>query len=90
MMAITIAISACGKKNKVDNPVEEVATEVEEDKADEVVEKLSEADESRLKFEAFIAGDEKVKEVLLSFRRTLQKMARSECRKSSLTTFDYV
>ena len=33
---------------------------------------------------------EKVKEVLLSFRRTLQETARSECRKSSLATFDYV
>lgn len=60
MMTITIAISACGKKNIVDSPVEEVVTEVEEDKADEVVEKLNEADESGLKFEAFIAGDEKV------------------------------
>ena len=33
---------------------------------------------------------EKVKEVLLSFRRTLQETARSECRESRLTTFDYV
>ena len=33
---------------------------------------------------------EKVKEVLLSFRRTLQKNARSECIKSSHTAFDYV
>lgn len=33
---------------------------------------------------------EKVKEVLLSFRRNLQKNARSECIKSSMTTFDYV
>lgn len=33
---------------------------------------------------------EKVKEVLLSFRRTLQETARSECIKSSVTTFDYV
>ena len=33
---------------------------------------------------------EKVKEVLLSFRRTLQETARSECREGSLTTFDYV
>ena len=33
---------------------------------------------------------EKVKEVLLSFRRNLQKNARSECTKSSVTTFDYV
>lgn len=32
----------------------------------------------------------KVKEVLLSFRRTLQETARSECKDSSLTTFDYV
>ena len=29
---------------------------------------------------------EKVKEVLLSFRRNLQEMARSECRESILTT----
>ena len=33
---------------------------------------------------------EKVKEVLLSFRRNLQETARSECRESSVTTFDYV
>ena len=33
---------------------------------------------------------EKVKEVLLSFRRTLQETARSECREGSVTTFDYV
>ena len=33
---------------------------------------------------------EKVKEVLLSFRRTLQETARSECTESSVTTFDYI
>ena len=33
---------------------------------------------------------EKVKEVLLSFRRNLQENARSECIESSITTFDYV
>ena len=33
---------------------------------------------------------EKVKEVLLSFRRNLQYNARSECTESSLTTFDYI
>lgn len=33
---------------------------------------------------------EKVKEVLLSFRRDLQENARSECTESRLTTFDYV
>ena len=33
---------------------------------------------------------EKVKEVLLSFRRNLQETARSERTRSSLTTFDYV
>ena len=33
---------------------------------------------------------EKVKEVLLSFRRNLQDNARSECIESRLTTFDYV
>ena len=33
---------------------------------------------------------EKVKEVLLSFRRNLQATARSECKESSVTTFDYV
>ena len=33
---------------------------------------------------------EKVKEVLLSFRRNLQDNAMSECRESRLTTFDYV
>ena len=33
---------------------------------------------------------EKVKEVLLSFRRTLQETERSECTKSSVATFDYV
>lgn len=33
---------------------------------------------------------EKVKEVLLSFRRNLQETARSECIEGSLTTFDYI
>lgn len=33
---------------------------------------------------------EKVKEVLLSFRRTLQETARSECIQSSMITFEYV
>ena len=33
---------------------------------------------------------EKVKEVLLSFRRNLQDNARSECIEGSMTTFDYV
>ena len=33
---------------------------------------------------------EKVKEVLLSFRRNLQENARSECIESSVTTFEYV
>ena len=32
---------------------------------------------------------EKIKEVLLSFRRSLQNVE-SECRESRLTTFDYV
>ena len=33
---------------------------------------------------------EKVKEVLLSFRRNLQENARSECIESGMTTFDYI
>ena len=33
---------------------------------------------------------EKLKEVLLSFRRTLQETARSEYTESSVTAFDYV
>ena len=33
---------------------------------------------------------EKVKEVLLSFRRNLQENVRSECIEGSMTTFDYV
>ena len=33
---------------------------------------------------------EKVKEVLLSFRRNLQENARSKCIESSMTTFNYV
>lgn len=33
---------------------------------------------------------EKVKEVLLSFRRTLQENARSECSESGHPTFDYI
>ena len=33
---------------------------------------------------------EKVKEVLLSFRRNLQKNARSERTNCSVTTFDYI
>ena len=33
---------------------------------------------------------EKVKEVLLSFRRNLQNNARSECIESSMTAFDYI
>lgn len=60
MMAITIAISACGKKNKVDNPVEEVVTEAETGVADEAVEEISESDVAMIKYEAFLAGDEKV------------------------------
>ena len=41
-------------------------------------------------FEAKKLKREKVKEVLLSFRRNLQEKARSECVESSLTTFEYV
>jgi hypothetical protein len=41
-------------------------------------------------FEPKVLKREKVKEVLLSFRRTLIEKSRSECRKSSLTTFEYV
>ena len=41
IMAITIAISACGKKNKFDNSVEEVVTEAETGVADEAVEEIS-------------------------------------------------
>ena len=33
---------------------------------------------------------EKVKEVLLLFRRDLQENARSECTESRLTTFNYI
>ena len=33
---------------------------------------------------------EKVKDVLLSFRRALQENARSECSGSGVVTFDYV
>ena len=33
--------------------------------------------------------EKKVKEVLLSFRRNLQKVG-SECRECSMTTFDYI
>ena len=33
---------------------------------------------------------EKVKDVLLSFRRNLQENARSECIESGHTTFDYI
>ena len=40
-------------------------------------------------FEPRILKREKVKEVLLSFRRSLQNVG-SECTKSSLATFDYV
>ena len=59
-MAITIAISACGKKNKFDNSVEEVVTEAETGVADEAVEEISESDAAMIKYEAFLAGDEKV------------------------------
>ena len=41
-------------------------------------------------FEAKNLKREKVKDVLLSFRRNLQENARSERTKSSLTTFEYV
>ena len=41
-------------------------------------------------FEPKTLKREKVKEVLLSFRRNLQENARSECIESRLTTFDYV
>lgn len=62
-MAITIVSSGCGKKNIVEEPVEEVAIEVEEDGDEmvaEVVEEINEADKTMLKYEAFLAGDEKV------------------------------
>ena len=45
--------------------------------------KKEEAEKKKLK-------REKVKEVLLSFRRNLQGTARSECTESRLITFDYV
>ena len=60
IMAITIAISACGRKNKFDNSVEEVVTEAETGVADEAVEEISESDAAMIKYEAFLAGDEKV------------------------------
>lgn len=64
IIAIAIAISACGKKNKDENPVEEVTVEEEtaaEETAVEVaVEEMNEADAAMLKYEAFLAGDEKV------------------------------
>ena len=41
-------------------------------------------------FESKKLKREKVKEVLLSFRRNLQENAGSECREGRLTTFDYV
>ena len=41
-------------------------------------------------FEPKKLSHEKVKEVLLSFRRNLQDNAGSECTESRLTTFDYV
>ena len=41
-------------------------------------------------FESKKLKREKVKEVLLSFRRNLQENTRSECREGRLTTFDYV
>ena len=41
-------------------------------------------------FESRKLKREKVKEVLLSFRRNLQDNARSECIESSVTTFEYV
>lgn len=63
-MAITIAISACGKKNKVDNPVEEATTVAEvadEIDAEEAAEEdASEAETARIMYEAFLAGNEKV------------------------------
>ena len=41
-------------------------------------------------FEPHKLKREKVKEVLLSFRRNLQENARSECIESSHATFDYI
>lgn len=41
-------------------------------------------------FEPMKLKREKVKEVLLSFRRNLQEYARSECIESGHPTFDYV
>ena len=40
-------------------------------------------------YEPKVLKREKVKEVLLSFRRSLQNVG-SECIESSITTFDYV
>ena len=64
MIAITIAVSACGKKDKAENQVKEVTTEVEEankeEEADVAVEDVNEYDVAISKYEAFLAGDEKV------------------------------
>lgn len=69
MMVMTLAISACGKKNKVEPPVEEVSTEkditdtktaTEETSAPAMAEEVNEADVAMQKYEAFLAGDEKV------------------------------
>lgn len=66
MVALATIISACGAKDSAENSVEEVVTQAENDDeiiADEVVEaveELNEADAAKLKYEAFLAGEEKV------------------------------
>lgn len=66
MVALATIISACGAKDSAENSVEEVVTQAENDDeiiVDEVVEaveELNEADAAKLKYEAFLAGEEKV------------------------------
>lgn len=64
MIAITITISAYGKKDKAENQAQEAITKAEEANKEEIVEEtvedVSEADTASFKYESFLAGDEKV------------------------------
>lgn len=68
IIVLTVLVSGCGKKNKVENPVEEVIAEAEADKeetvvhetVDEAIGEANETDKAMLKYEAFLAGEEKV------------------------------
>ncbi len=63
-MALSFAISACGAKDNVDSLEKNIANETKTSDSlltvDEATEEISESDAAILKYEAFLAGEEKV------------------------------